>query len=45
MFKIIVEETAVFLLSCLTKLDAVSPLQAFCHLERNENATNTCYTT
>jgi hypothetical protein len=29
----------------LTKLDAVSLLQAFCHLERNENAMNTCYTT
>jgi L-fucose mutarotase/ribose pyranase (RbsD/FucU family) len=28
-----------------TKLDAVSLLQAFCHLERNENATNMCYTT
>jgi hypothetical protein len=25
----------------LTKLDAVSLLQAFWHLERNENATNT----
>jgi hypothetical protein len=29
----------------LTLLAAVSLLQAFCHLERNENATNTCYTT
>jgi hypothetical protein len=29
----------------LTKLDAVSLLQAFCHFEWNENATNTCYTT
>ncbi|PNF24200.1 hypothetical protein B7P43_G16169 [Cryptotermes secundus] len=29
----------------LTKLDAVSLLQTFCHLEQNENATNTCYTT
>jgi hypothetical protein len=29
----------------LTKLDAVSLLQAFCHLERNENATNTFYNT
>ncbi|PNF24161.1 hypothetical protein B7P43_G00588, partial [Cryptotermes secundus] len=25
----------------LTKFNAVSLLQAFCHLERNENATNT----
>jgi hypothetical protein len=29
----------------LTKLDAVSLLQLFCHLERNMNATNMCYTT
>jgi hypothetical protein len=29
----------------LTKLDAVSLFQAFCHLEQNKNATNMCYTT
>jgi hypothetical protein len=29
----------------LTKLDAVLLLQAFCHLEQNENAMNMCYTT
>jgi hypothetical protein len=28
-----------------TELDAVSLLQVFCHLMRNETATNTCYTT
>ncbi|PNF36253.1 hypothetical protein B7P43_G08466 [Cryptotermes secundus] len=29
----------------LTKLNAVSLLQASCHLKRNENVMNTCYTT
>jgi hypothetical protein len=29
----------------LTKLDAVSLLKAFCHLERNENAMNASYIT
>jgi hypothetical protein len=29
----------------LTKLEAVLLLQAFCHLEWNEKAKNTCYTT
>jgi hypothetical protein len=33
------------ILKFLTKLDAISLLQAFCHLEQNENATNMCYTT
>jgi hypothetical protein len=28
-----------------TTLDAVLLLQAFCHLERKENLTNTCHTT
>jgi hypothetical protein len=29
----------------LTKFDKVSLLQAFCHLEPNKNAMNTCFTT
>lgn len=29
----------------MIKSDAVSLLQAFCHLKQNKNVTNTCYTT